>query len=95
MKITDIKLTIKHNLGNWEHCEFTAEAVIHDEDNLDDATKKLTSYVDWHAKKPTRDAQKKAFDAALADANTTEEKRAQAERWVAIYEARRAEVEGL
>ena len=96
MRITNIKLTQKANLGNYESMEFTAEAVIDlDEDNVDTATRSLADYVDWNAQMPIREAKARVYRQVLADENAPEEKKAEAEKWMAKYEERKARVEAL
>lgn len=95
MRITSIEVTQKHNLGNYESFDFHAGAVIDEDENANEATSKLINFVDWHTLKSTRDAKARIFRLALADENTVPEKRTEAEKWLAVYEARRTEVEAM
>lgn len=95
MIVTNIKISQKRSLGNYENIEFMAEGVIEEGESVNEATTRLWNYVDWHAQKSNRDAKARVNRLALADENTTPEKRAEAEKWIASYEARKAEVEGM
>ena len=95
MKITSIKFGQKVNLGNYESFEFSAEAVIDEEDKVNDVTAKLSDYVDWHARKPLRDQKARQNRAILADEKATPEAKQEAEAWLGKYEARRTAVEAL
>lgn len=95
MKVTNIRISQKRSLGNYENIEIMAEAVLEDEESLNDATNKLYNYVDWHAQKTTRDAKAKTNRILVADERTDPAKKAEAEKWLARYEERKAEVEGM
>lgn len=95
MRITNISVTQKVNLGNYESIEFSAEAVLADDDNVDVSTKKLADYVDWNAQKPVREGKARVYRGALADPNAAPEKKAEAEKWLQMYEARKAAIEAL
>jgi hypothetical protein len=45
MKITSIKYTERKNLGNYEHSEVSAEAILDDLDNVGIATQNLINFV--------------------------------------------------
>lgn len=95
MIVTNIKISQKRSLGNYENIEFMAEGVIEEGESVNEATNRLWNYVDWHAQKSNRDAKAKVRRLALADENTDPEKRAEAERWLAAYDARKAEIEAM
>lgn len=95
MIVTNIKISQKRSLGNYENIEFMAEGVIEEGEKVNDATERLWNYVDWHAQKSNRDAKAKTYRAALADENTVPEKKAEAEKWLAAYDKRKAEVEAM
>jgi hypothetical protein len=44
MKITSIKYTERKNLGNYEHSEVSAEAILDDLDNVGIATQNLINF---------------------------------------------------
>lgn len=95
MKITNIKISQKTNLGNYESLDFGAEAVISEDDSINDATTKLTDFVDWHAQKPIRDAKAREYRKILGAPNATEAAKAEATRWLTMYDERQARVAGL
>lgn len=95
MIVTNIKISQKRSLGNYENIEFMAEGVIEEGESVNEATDRLWNYVDWHAQKSNRDLKAKTYRLALADENTVAEKRTEAEKWIAAYEKRKAEVEAM
>ena len=95
MRITNIRFAQKANLGNYESLEFAAEAVIDEEDDINKATKKLSDYVDWNAQKPIREAKARSYKAIQNDANAPETKKAEAAKWLQMYENRVKEMEAL
>lgn len=95
MIVTNIKISQKRSLGNYENIEFMAEGVIEEGESVNEATERLWNYVDWHAQKTNRDGKARTFKLALNDPNITPEKKAEAEAWLAAYDKRKAEVEGM
>lgn len=105
MRITTVKFTQKANLGNYESLEFTAEAVIDMDSNQtpEEAASLLSDYVDWHAKRPLREQSLREWTAVLNSPEPADEKakaewqikHANAVKWMAKYEERKARVEGL
>jgi hypothetical protein len=95
MIVTNIKISQKRSLGNYENIEFMAEGVIEEGESVKEATERLWGYVDWYAQKTNREGKAHTFRLALADENTTPEKKAQAQKWLDQYEARRIEIEAM
>jgi hypothetical protein len=93
MRITNIRLAQKTNLGNYESLDFAAEAVIDEDETVNDAILRLSGFVDWHAKKPIRDAKARTYRSYL-EAGTDEQK-AEAEAWLKIYDERKAAAEAI
>lgn len=95
MRITSITGTQKTTTGDYEHLVLVISATVDEEENAAEAATDLTDFLDWFARKPIRDGQAHKYRLALADENTTPEKRAAAERWLARYDARKAKVEAM
>jgi hypothetical protein len=95
MRITCIKITEKANLGNYESLEFSAEAVMDEDDNQAQVTENLTDYVNWHAHRPIRETKARAYRKILATEQSTPEQKAEAEAWLKKYDERKAKVEAL
>lgn len=94
MRITEIKLMHRVNLGNYEHTEFAATAVLEENENLAEAADKLEMVVDWYARKQIRETQ--AHDMRkIISAAESEEKVRRATVWLEKYEARKASIEEL
>lgn len=94
-RITNIHVNQKTNLGNYESFEFSADAVIADDEDLEAATASVVNYVDWHAKKTLRDGKRRQYIQVLADENSTDVRKTEAESWLRRYDARKAEVEAM
>jgi hypothetical protein len=96
MKVTTIKFTQKVNTGKYESMEFSAEAIIDPtEDKVSEATELLADYVDWNAKKPLREETCRTYRALLAKEDTTPAKKAEATKWLAKYDERKAKMEAM
>lgn len=95
MRITCIKITEKANLGNYESLEFSAEAVFDEGDNRTQVTEDLTNYVNWNAQRPIREAKARTYRRALTDEKATAEQKAEATKWLAMFEERKAKVEAM
>lgn len=95
MRITSISGTQKTTTGEYEHLVLVISANIDEEENAAEAATNLTDFLDWFARKPIRDGQAHKYRLALADENTTPEKRTQAEVWLKKYEERKAKVEAM
>jgi hypothetical protein len=93
MRITSIRLAQKTNLGNYESLDFAAEAVLDEEETVSDAITRLADLVDWHAKKPIRDAQARSYRAKVVSG--TDEEKAASEKWLNVYEQRKAAAEAV
>lgn len=95
MKIIEIRSFLKIDIGKYESKEFHATASVEEGDNLNDVTTQLDDYVDWHARKPNRDAQLRQMQAQAKNEQSTPEQKAQAESWIAKYNERKARVEAM
>lgn len=94
-RITNIHVMRRTNLGNYEHFEFSADAVISEEENLAESTTAIQDYVDWHARKPVRDALRAEHLKTVAKEDATEEAKAKAQRWLDKYDAMKSKVEDM
>jgi hypothetical protein len=95
MKITTIEVTQKTTTGDYEHLIVHVSAALEEDDGMNEAASKVTNFVDWFARKPVRDAQARNKRSVLADENASAEDKAAAEKWLAVYDRRKAEIEAM
>lgn len=93
MRITEIQYERKKNLGNYESAGLSLTAVLEEGESANDCITRLENVADWRLNAAERDARYAKYTAELADPEC--EKREAKEKWVAQYEARRAEMEGV
>lgn len=90
MKITEIAVTQKKNLGNYEHIELTANAVLDEGDSQAQSIDRLKALVDHSLNKDDRAKTYEVFKAELAElANNNspdaEKKRLKINKWMSQY----------
>lgn len=100
MRITNIRISQKANLGNYESFDFGADAVIGEEDDINGSTQTLVDFVDWHAQRSARENKARAHRKILAEATTagtesTHPAALEAAAWLKKYEERKAKVESM
>lgn len=92
MRVTEITYERKKNCGNYEHALLSLTAVLEEGETLHDNLTKLENIADWRLNAHERDAKHNQYTMELASENC--EKREAKEKWIATYEARKAEMEG-
>lgn len=92
-RITNIHISRKSNLGNYEAFEFSADAVIAEDESVSEATTVLQEYVDWHSRKPIRDGQRLEHLRRAVDDSVTANEKTRSNNWLAKYDAMQAKME--
>lgn len=95
MRITSISIMERANLGNYEHVEFKAEAVIDEDDKAGAVTETLRDFVNWHAQRNNRDAKRDMFLKELENPEIKDARKASLERWLQQYDERKARMEAM
>ncbi len=94
MKFTQIELKEVKSLGNYESRALTITAVIDEGENEAEAVNRLAKSVRWYLNKREAEIEYAKHTATLADENADEVAKAKATRYIARYDAAKAEVEG-
>jgi hypothetical protein len=93
MKITELKLSERKNLGDYQHRELTITTVLDDNESESDAVNSLLRKVIWYVNKPEK-AKTNAHNKAIVEANQDAEAVAKAKSAIERYEAQLKEIEG-
>ncbi len=94
MKLTNIKILERKNLGDYQHRDVELSAVVGEDESDSDAVARVIRLVTWHVHAPERKAEYAKATATLADENANEAAKAKATRYIARYDEAKAEVEG-
>ena len=93
MRITELKLSERKNLGDYQHRELTITTVLDDNESESDAVNSLLRKVIWYVNKPEK-AKANAHNKAIVEANQDAEAVAKGQSAVERYEAQLKEIEG-
>jgi len=93
MKITNIKVLERKNLGGFSHREIELSGVIDDGESESAAIKRLSQFVSWHLNLPERSAEYDRQKKILADESSDDKAKAKATLYIAKFEEAQAEVE--
>lgn len=92
MRIAEIKLTQKKNLGNYESLELGLTAIVEESDSPSDSIEKLRNLIDWELNKNERQIKFEDFQKQLLSI-TDEKRREQIERWIEKFTQMKNEIE--
>lgn len=90
-RITEIRITEKKNLGNYESREFGISAVIEETESANESVDKLRKFVNYHLHKPERDKQLAEYSKAIQ--TLPAEQSAGHKAWIEKYQKFVAEME--
>ena len=95
MKITNIRVTQRLNLGDFQHRELELNGVVDEDESDSAAINRITAKVVWHLHRPERELEYKKQSAILADKKSDEKALEHAKRYVARFDEAKAEIEGV
>lgn len=98
MRITEIRISQKKNLGNYENRELGFTAALDENEKPNEAIERVRNLLDWEINRPERDANHAAYTKRVVElegvtGDDADKERRQIERWFAKYESRKAEIE--
>lgn len=85
MRITTIGFTQRVNLGNYEHVEFSVEAIIDESEKAAETVDKLQKFADWSVQKKVRDEKAKKFEAEMKSGKLSMEENEKRAKWLEQY----------
>ena len=84
-KITELRIMQRVNLGNYEHIEVMATALIAENEKPTDAADKTLKFVDWVANKNQRDTQAQNFEREIKSGSLSTSEVEKKTKWLAKY----------
>jgi len=88
MKIGELKLLQRKNLGDYQHVELSVTAIVEDEETATTAIDKLRKLVKWHLNADEYEAK---YAKLAAQPETTDNEKA----WMVAYAERQYEIEAI
>ena len=96
MRISEITISQKKNLGNYESVDLGLTAILDEGEKVADKLPTLKRYVDWQLNKDIRADQAKKYEAELqAKPEMPEPEKAHRAKYIQRFHAAKAEMEAV
>jgi len=92
-RITEIGAMRRTNLGDYEHNEFSAKAVIDEGEDVAQSVAQLVEMVNWYSRKPINERHLQQKRHIVANTASAEVDVAKAQNWIDKYEEKRKRIE--
>lgn len=88
MKVSELKYTLRKNLGDYSYAELTATSIVEDGESANTSTEQLRKLVKWHLNADEYEAKYQKLSAMelRTDAETA---------WLAAYDERKKVIEAI